>query len=119
MSCKVLYDDEEDIACLYDSGKMIAFGRVFKGSPDRGEAISFDADEAAEAFFKWYGQSHPDREPSTDPNLVEVQDVWLKTLDRGCYECGAAPWEHCDEYVEEHERQSEAQYDVSKGCSDE
>jgi len=45
MGCRIIYDQEEDMAVLYDSVTMTCFGPVFDGP---------EAQEEAQAFVDWY-----------------------------------------------------------------
>lgn len=94
MGVRVLWDGDADAAVLYDSVTETAFGRVFHG----------DAQEKAEAFLKWYATNGPERDPRVDPNIGDVQDAWLASLDDGCQVCHAASWEPCDADADPHER---------------
>jgi len=101
MGCRVLYDQEEDMAVLYDSVTMTSFGPVFSGPLGKDEA---------EAFLVWYEDEYGSdvRKLSAEEVIVMV-DKWRDTLpeddpELACGECGAGAYEACDESVAEHVR---------------
>lgn len=53
MGCRILYDREENLACMYCSVVDLAFGPVFYGSQD----LHMDAEEQLQAFFRWIDSS--------------------------------------------------------------
>jgi hypothetical protein len=101
MGCRVLYDDNDDQACLYDSVTMTAFGRVFSGP---------DANLQADRFLEWYEDQGRYDDPRVDPAIGEAQDDWLTLMgEHGsgpCTKCGAEEWQVCDQGIPEgeHER---------------
>jgi hypothetical protein len=97
MACRILYDIDNDRACLYDSVTETAFGRVFHG-----DGL---AQDKLEAFLKWYAKWGAHSDPRLDFYIGDTQDRWLASLDNGCDVCLAEPWETC-EPDEEHERSS-------------
>ena len=44
MGAKILHDEGDEIACIYDSVKDVAFGPVFRG---------LDAEDQAQHFLNW------------------------------------------------------------------
>lgn len=103
MGCRILLDADEDLACLYDSVTMTAFGRVFSGP---------SAGDQAQAFLNW----HDDNYGGADPRTVDVgelgarQDAWLarfasvKDPEFECAVCDAEAWHLCDEDEPKHAR---------------
>ncbi len=87
MGVQVLFDSDNERGCLLDSVTETPFGRAF---------IGMDAAEKLEAFLVWYKTNGAHRDPRVDPNIRDVQDAWLASLDDGCEVCGAEPWEPCD-----------------------
>ena len=96
MGCRVMYDPDDDAACLYDSVTETVFGRRFLGH----------GQEKADAFLAWCASNHGDPRKLALSTVVELQDEWLESLDSGCAECFAEPWEKCDEGVDAHERKA-------------
>ena len=94
MSCRVMWDSNDDAGCLYDSVTETVFGRRFLGN----------GQEKCEAFLTWCLAEHGDPRKLDVAQLVTLQDEWLLALDSGCGECFAEPWEKCDTELGEHPR---------------
>ena len=96
MGTHILFDSDNERACLLDSVTETVFGRAFVG---------IDAGDKMGGFLAWYAKHGAYRDPRIDPAIGDVQDAWLAQLDDGCEVCGAEPWEPCDdEIVSEHAR---------------
>lgn len=67
MGCRILYDSQSDLACLYCSTTDVAFGPVFYKSDEQ------DADERAEAFIAWL---KTDPRKLTDAELSAAYGKW-------------------------------------------
>lgn len=65
MGCRIMFDSEDNAACLYDSVTETVFGRRFLGD---------DAVERLEAFLEWL---HEDPRKFPAPRVCELQDEWL------------------------------------------
>lgn len=73
MGVRILFDAEDNRACLYDSVTETAFGRVFYAEAN-GE---LDANEVAQAFISWYAKHGKQRDPRADSDIANVQDDWI------------------------------------------
>lgn len=66
MGCHILFDEDKDLACFYDSTVDVAFGPVMNGDHN------YSAEEMGEWFLKWLGD---------DPRhlmLDELLSQWSK-----------------------------------------
>ena len=108
MGVQVLFDSDNERGCLLDSVTETPFGRAF---------IGMDAAEKLEAFLAWYKTNGAHRDPRVDPNIRDVQEAWLASLDDGCEVCGAESWEPCDNDVAgDHERKFTRCENHGVGC---
>lgn len=95
MGVQVLFDSDNERACLLDTVTETVFGRAFAG---------MEAGEKLEGFLKWYAKNGAFHDVRVDPSIADVQDEWLAKLDDGCMICNASPWEPCDDIDGEHDR---------------
>lgn len=71
MSCRILHDDNAEMACLYDSVTMTAFGPIFEDDEGR----DYDCTDLAEDFLLFVNYA-----TGLDPRAIDVDvfhTVWL------------------------------------------
>ena len=67
MGCRILFDEDQEIACLYCSCSGVAFGELFHGH---------DAQDDAQCFIDWIGV---DPRVLSNALLFDAQCAWLRT----------------------------------------